>query len=220
MCYVETWDGAAPAVSGFGQVWARRDGAFSLSPTFVYPAGMARLGKVLLLEDDADVVKAVRMALARDAERVDAITQASKVTAALADDVYDVALLDMNLAPGEHSGRAGLETLDAIRAADETLSVVLMTVYGGVAIAVEALKRGACDFLLKPWRNERLLEALAAAADLTRERRAGTSLNLDRLERHAIERALARHEGNISQAAAALGLTRPALYRRMEKHGF
>ena len=45
------------------------------------------------------------------------------------------------------------------------------------------------------------------------------SLNLDVLERHAIERALARYEGNISQAAAALGLTRPALYRRMSKHG-
>ncbi len=61
---------------------------------------------------------------------------------------------------------------------------------------------------------------MAAAAVLTRARRAARdSLNLDVLERHAIERALARYEGNISQAAAALGLTRPALYRRMAKHG-
>jgi DNA-binding NtrC family response regulator len=180
---------------------------------------MSRLGRVLLLEDDADVVRAVRLALANVADRVDAVARLDEVAAALAETAYDVALLDMNLAPGEQSGHAGLAALAAIHAADETLSVVLMTVYGGVAIAVEALKSGASDFLLKPWRNERLIEALAAAAGLTRERRASADLSLDRLERHAIERALSRYDGNISQAAAALGLTRPALYRRMEKHG-
>jgi DNA-binding NtrC family response regulator len=190
-----------------------------LSVRILYAFGMGRLGRVLLLEDDADVVKAVRMALSREAEQVDAIERAEEVAAAMTGPSYDVALLDMNLAPGEHSGHAGLEALEAIRAADESLSVVLMTVYGGVALAVEALKRGAADFLLKPWRNDRLVEALAAAAGLTRDRRASADLTLDRLEKHAIERALARYDGNISQAAAALGLTRPALYRRMEKHG-
>src|SRR5579862_9556110 len=180
---------------------------------------MSRLGKVLLLEDDPDVVKAVRWALAREADGVEVVDHEGKVGPATASGAYDVALLDMNLQPGQHSGEAGLEALTAIQEADPSLSVVLMTVYGGVALAVEALKRGASDFLLKPWRNERLVEALAAAADLTRERRAGEGLNLDRMERHAIERALARYDGNISQAAAALGLTRPALYRRIEKHG-
>jgi DNA-binding NtrC family response regulator len=180
---------------------------------------MSRLGRVLLLEDDPDVAKAVRMALAREAESVDVIDRLDDVVAAVSAQSYGVALRDLNLAPGEHSGQAGLEALRAIHTADEALSVVLMTVFGGVTLAVEALKQGASDFLLKPWRNERLVEALCAAADLTHERRAGASLNLDRMERHAIERALARYEGNISQAASALGLTRPALYRRMEKHG-
>jgi DNA-binding NtrC family response regulator len=180
---------------------------------------MSRLGQVLLLEDDPDVVKAVRLALAREADGVEAISRSESVGEAMDGRSFDVALLDMNLAPGEHSGRAGLEALAAIRTADQTLSVVLMTVYGGVAIAVEALKAGASDFLLKPWRNERLVEALTAAAGLTRARRAEADLTLDRMERYAIERALARYEGNISQAAGALGLTRPALYRRMEKHG-
>jgi DNA-binding NtrC family response regulator len=179
---------------------------------------MSRLGRLLLIEDDADVVKAVRLALAPHADAVDAFERLDGA-GAVAQGRYDVALLDMNLAPGEQSGHAGIEALAAIRAADEDLSVVLMTVYGGVSLAVEALKRGASDFLLKPWRNDRLVEALSAAAELTRERRASADLSLDRLERHAIERALARYEGNISQAAAALGLTRPALYRRMEKHG-
>ncbi len=180
---------------------------------------MSRLGRLLVLDDDPDVLKAARMALAREAERVDLLVQPEGIEAALAEGAYDAVLLDMNFAPGDHSGRAGLDGLDRIQAADRSLAVVLMTVYGGVALAVEALKRGASDFVLKPWRNDRLVEALEAAVGLTRARRQGESLNLDVLERHAILRALARHDGNVSQAATALGLTRPALYRRMAKHG-
>ena len=180
---------------------------------------MSRLGNVLVLDDDPDVLKAARMALARDAGRVDTLDQPASIEAALAAGDHDAVLLDMNFAPGERSGDAGLGVLDRIRAVDPALSVVLMTVYGGVALAVEALKRGAADFVLKPWRNDRLVEALAAAAELTRSRRAGETLNLDLLERYAVQRALVRCDGNVSQAAAALGLTRPALYRRMAKHG-
>jgi transcriptional regulator of acetoin/glycerol metabolism len=74
--------------------------------------------------------------------------------------------------------------------------------------------------MLKPWRNEALAEAMRAAAELTAARRAsGAALNLEELERRAIVRALAVYDGNVSHAAAALGLTRPALYRRMERHG-
>ena len=148
------------------------------------------------------------------------VSSPEEVLPVLAAKQIDAILLDMNFAPGEHSGGAGLDMLGRIQAADPSVSVVLMTVYGGVSLAVEALKRGAADFVLKPWRNEKLIEAMAAATALTRARRAARdSMNLDVLERHAIERALARYEGNISQAAAALGLTRPALYRRMSKHG-
>ena len=181
---------------------------------------MGRLGKVLVLDDDPDVLTSARLALAREAEQVDVLGAPEGIEDRLASQSYDAVLLDMNFAPGEHSGGAGLDVLARVQAADGALSVVLMTVYGGVSLAVEALKRGAVDFVLKPWRNANLVEAVAAAADLTRSRRAGESLlNLDHLERHAIQRALARYDGNISQAAAALGLTRPALYRRIAKHG-
>ena len=94
-----------------------------------------------------------------------------------------------------------------------------MTAYGGVQVAVEALKRGAADFVLKPWKNERLVEALGVAMDLTEARRSTRGATLDDLERDAIRQALADHGGNISKAAAALGVTRPALYRKIEKHG-
>lgn len=173
---------------------------------------------LLIVDDDPDVLKAAAAALARVADRVE--------SAAIPDGVaerapaFDAVLLDMNFAVGARDGAAGLDTLDRLQAADPALSVVLMTTYGGVALAVQALKRGAADFVLKPWRNEALADTLRAAMALTAERRAtGRALNLDELEKRAIERALTLYEGNVSHAAVALGLTRPALYRRMERHG-
>ena len=126
----------------------------------------------------------------------------------------------MNFAPGARSGDEGLATLGRLREADPPLSVVLMTTWGGVALAVEGLRRGASNFVLKPWRNAALVEIMSEAAALTRRLRAdATALNLEDLERRAIEKALAIYDGNVSHAAAALGLTRPALYRRMARHG-
>lgn len=172
----------------------------------------------LLVDDDPDVLKAAAAALAREAGRIDIATSPEGLAERA--QLYDAVLLDMNFVPGERDGAAGLDILDRLHAADPALSVVLMTTYGGVALAVQALKRGAADFVLKPWRNEALADAMRVAAASTAERRAsGAALNLDELERRAIERALALYDGNVSHAATALGLTRPALYRRMERHG-
>ena len=172
----------------------------------------------MIVDDDPDVLQAAAMALARAAPRIDTATSPDGLEETA--HAYAAVLLDMNFALGERSGAAGLSCLDRLKAADPALSVVLMTTYGGVALAVEALKRGAVDFVLKPWRNEMLVEVMRAAAALTAERRlAMAALNLDELERRAIVRALALHDGNVSHAATALGLSRPALYRRMAHHG-
>jgi len=175
-------------------------------------------GAFLIVDDDPDVLKAAATALARDAGRVD--LAASPDGLGEQAHLYDAVLLDMNFAAGARDGAEGLDSLAQLQAADPALSVVLMTTFGGVALAVEALKRGAADFVLKPWRNEALVQSMRAAAELTVQRRAsGAALNLDDLERRAIVRALSVYDGNVSHAAAALGLTRPALYRRMERHG-
>ena len=172
----------------------------------------------MIVDDDPDVLQAAAMALGRAASRTDTATSPDGLPERAS--AYAAVLLDMNFAVGQRSGAAGLSVLDQLKAADPALSVVLMTTYGGVALAVEALKRGAVDFVLKPWRNEMLVEVMRAAATLTAERRASNAqLNLDDLERRAIVRALALHDGNVSHAAAALGLSRPALYRRMAHHG-
>jgi DNA-binding NtrC family response regulator len=178
---------------------------------------VAKTLSFLVVDDDPDVLKAAAMALAGDGARV--TTQSSPEDVVAAAREHDAVLLDMNFAVGARNGREGFDALAALNAAEPELSVVLMTTYGGVSLAVDALKRGAVDFVLKPWRNEALTQSLRTAAALTAERRAGAALNLDALEKRAIERALSLYDGNISRAAQALGLTRPALYRRMERHG-
>jgi DNA-binding NtrC family response regulator len=123
----------------------------------------------------------------------------------------------MNFSRGNRSGEEGLSAFNTIRAADPTLSVVFMTAFGGVALAVESLKRGAQDFLLKPWRNDALLTAVTEATNRTRTIRQCSTL--ESMEISTITAALEAHGGNIAQAAATLGLSRQTLYRRMAKHG-
>lgn len=180
---------------------------------------MEQKGSVLIVEDDQDVARAARVALAPLVQQVQTISSAHELEAQLAAGELDAVLLDMNFVAGTRSGQEGLAALSRIRAVDRHLSVVLMTAFGGVSLAVEALKHGAVDFVLKPWRNEKLIEAVMAAIELTRSKRSADTLDLEAIERATIARALALHRGNISQAAATLGLTRPALYRRMSKHG-
>jgi two-component system response regulator RegA len=174
---------------------------------------------ILVLDDDPDVALAARYALAGLVPRVEAAASLDGLETSLGAGRFAAILLDMNFVAGESAGRAGLDGLARIHAADPTLAVVLMTAYGGVQLAVEALKRGAVDFVLKPWKNERLIEALSGAVAITHARRAARGATLDDLEREAIRRALADHAGNISKAAEQLGVTRPALYRKIDKHG-
>ena len=176
-------------------------------------------GGVLIVEDDPDVRRSARIALAARFGRIELLESTDGLEERLAAQAFDVVLLDMNFVSGERSGAAGLNGLGRVHAFDPTLAVVLMTAYGGVALAVQSLKQGAVDFVLKPWANDKLVAAVTAAAAIPQSRRKAATLQLDALERNAIERALARREGNISSAATALGLSRAALYRRMSKHG-
>ena len=178
------------------------------------------VGPILVMDDDPDVLHAARLALKAEATCVETATGFAALETLLKASHFDVVLLDMNFALGDQSGREGLDGLGRIQAVDPALSVVLMTAYGALSLAIEALKRGGADFVLKPWRNDKLVAAVRAAAVRTREaRRVEAAFDLDAVERAAIQRALEHHTGNISRAAAALGLTRAALYRRMAKHG-
>jgi DNA-binding NtrC family response regulator len=176
-------------------------------------------GAILVIEDDSDVRRSARVALMPHVERVELVESPDRLEDLLIPSTFDVLLLDMNFVTGERSGQSGLNALSRAHAVDSTLAVVLMTAYGGVSLAVDALKQGGTDFILKPWRNDKFIAAVTAAVQVTQSRRLAETLQLDALERNAIERALARHDGNISAVATALGLSRGALYRRITKHG-
>ena len=178
---------------------------------------METLPSLLIVDDDADVLEAAQLALWDHAALIDAADSLSAAEACLRETAYDCVLLDMNFAAGRRSGAEGIDALDRINAVDPTVSVVMMTAYGAVTLAVSSLKAGAHDFLLKPWKNDALIAAVAAAAARTRASRAPTTLGA--LERSALVETLQRNKGNLTQTARALGLSRPALYRRMAKHG-
>ena len=182
-----------------------------------YHPTMHALGTILVIDDDPDVVEAAQLALASHAARVDGATSLDGLAASVETTPYDCVLLDMNFAAGRRGGAEGLEALAVLKAADPTLAIVLMTAYGTVSLAVHGLKLGASDFLLKPWRNDALVAAVRSAAARTHAARA--PVTLDSMERATIERALDVSAGNVAQAAVSLGLSRPALYRRMAKHG-
>jgi DNA-binding NtrC family response regulator len=178
---------------------------------------VALLPPLLIVDDDSDVRDAAQLALSDHVTRSEGISSPNLMARSLVPGRFGCLLLDMNFVAGNRSGAEGLDALDMARALDPTLAVVLMTAFGGVSLAVEAVKRGAHDFMLKPWRNDDLIAAVTSASAATEAARKGRSLA--DLEREAIERSLSQAGGNVARAAAILGLSRPALYRRMAKHG-
>src|ERR1043165_3873444 len=89
------------------------------------------------------------------------------VLAASANEDFDAAVIDLNYARDTTSGREGMDLLARLQALDATLPVIVMTAWGSVEGAVEAIRRGARDYIQKPWDNTRLLATLAAQLDLS-----------------------------------------------------
>lgn len=188
---------------------------------------------ILVIDDDPDVLTAARLLLRQYFGKVLTIGDPNDIPAMMAAERIDVFLLDMNFVIGRNRGIEGLDYLEQIKVIDADAVVVLMTAFGDLNTAVQAMREGAADFVLKPWQNEKLVATLSVAAELRRTRATVSSLgvarrasdpkteslNLEASERRMIALALDEAQGNISHAAAALGITRAALYRRKEKFG-
>lgn len=128
-------------------------------------------GTALIIDDDADVALSARLLLQPLFGRVVTAADPAAIPALMAAHDPDVILLDMNFSRGASSGAEGFKALEAIRAREPQAVVVVITAYGGVNIAVEAMKRGATDFVTKPWDNDRLVATVTAAAALRASRR-------------------------------------------------
>jgi DNA-binding NtrC family response regulator len=118
---------------------------------------------ILILDDDTDVACAAQMLLRRRHGRVATLDDPARLPALLAAGVPDVVLLDLNFTPGRIDGAEGLAVLDRLRALAHPPAVIALTAYADVPLAVEALKRGAGDFITKPWDNTRLIAAVEGA---------------------------------------------------------
>lgn len=111
---------------------------------------------ILFVDDDPDIQSAAKLLFARHGFRVIAARDTLQAQAILTSDAIDLALLDLNYAPGARDGAEGLALLTEIHALHPDLPVIVVTGHSGVAIAVAAMRAGASDFIMKPWNNERL----------------------------------------------------------------
>jgi DNA-binding NtrC family response regulator len=115
---------------------------------------------LLILDDDTDVAYAARMLLRRRHAAVSTLDDPARLDALLRADAPDLVLLDLNFTPGRVDGAEGLAVLDRLQALARPPAVIVLTAYADVPLAVEALKRGAADFITKPWDNARLVAAV------------------------------------------------------------
>lgn len=128
-------------------------------------------GRVLVVDDDSDVLQAARLFLKQHVASVETEKDPNSISTLLRNNSYDLILLDMNFTDDVSSGEEGFFWLDKILEIDPSIAVILITAYGDVDKAVRAVKAGATDFVLKPWQNEKLLATVSSALKLTNSRR-------------------------------------------------
>src|SRR5262245_32887825 len=149
--------------------------------------------RILVADDDADVLHALKLLLSGERYGVETASSPAGVMAAVESSDFDAALLDLNYARDTTSGREGMELVARLRALDPTLPVIVMTAWGSVEGAVEAVRSGARDYIEKPWNNARLLATLQSQLELSRALRQGRRLELENrlLRRDGVPRMIA-----------------------------
>jgi two-component system response regulator RegA len=188
---------------------------------------VASARSILLLDDDPDVGIAAQLLLQHRVAPVICLRRPAELIAAIQRLRPELLLLDLNFGAGRTDGAQGLRLLDEVRSRPQAPAVVVLTAYAQIDLAVLALKRGAYDFITKPWDNVRLVATCREALECTRldpnpqtdNQPAAGVRSLAAQERAAVLAAVAGAQGNLSEAARVLGVSRAALYRRLEKYG-
>jgi DNA-binding NtrC family response regulator len=139
------------------------------------------MSRILIADDQADVLAALRLLLKGNRFEIETAASPAGILKAVDSQELDVVLMDLNYARDTTSGSEGLDLLSRIQAADPTLPVVVMTAWGSVDLAVEAMRRGARDFIQKPWDNARLLAVVRTQVELAEALRRGQRLEAENL---------------------------------------
>ena len=139
----------------------------------------AAVSRVLVADDQPDVLEALRLLLKGEGYHLETASSPAGIMAALDAREFDVVLMDLNYARDTTSGEEGLDLLSRIQRLDGTLPIVVMTAWGSVELAVEAMRRGARDFVQKPWDNARLLAIIRTQVELSQALRRGRRLEAE-----------------------------------------
>jgi DNA-binding NtrC family response regulator len=139
----------------------------------------ANAPRILIADDQPDVLEALRLLLKAERFHSETVTSPNAVIGALRAKDFDLLLIDLNYTQDTTSGQEGLDLLTRVQQTDPTLPVVVMTAWGTVEVAVEAMRRGARDFVQKPWENARLLAVLHTQIELSRALREGKRLEAE-----------------------------------------
>ena len=135
--------------------------------------------RILIADDQQDVLEALRLLLKAEGYAIDAVTSPGAVLSALDQKEFDVLLMDLNYTRDTTSGQEGFDLLTKVQSVDSMLPVVVMTAWGSVDVAVEAMRRGAKDFVQKPWDNARLLAIIRTQMELSAALRRGQRLEAE-----------------------------------------
>jgi DNA-binding NtrC family response regulator len=154
--------------------------------------------RILIADDQTDVLEALRLLLKPDGYEIETVTSPQDCLRSLEKREYDLVLIDLNYTRDTTSGEEGLELLSKIQEIDALLPVIVMTAWGSVQLAVEAMRRGARDFITKPWENERLLPLVRTQMDLAKA--------LKRQQRLEAENMLLRDDSGITMIARSAAM--------------
>jgi DNA-binding NtrC family response regulator len=155
--------------------------------------------RILIADDQVDVLAALSLLLKGERFQIESASSPAGVLKAMDSQEFDVVLIDLNYARDTTSGSEGLDLLSKIRAVDPSLPVVVMTAWGSVDLAVEAMRRGARDFIQKPWDNARLLAILRTQVELAQALRRGSRLEAENI---ALRDSVSENANDIPQIVA------------------
>ena len=127
-----------------------------------------RPSRILIADDQSDVLEALRLMLKGRGFEIVTARSVSEILSAVETRALDAVLMDLNYSRDTTSGMEGLDILPRLQAADHTMAVIVMTAWGSVDSAVEAMRRGAWDYIEKPWDNSRLLTTVNSQLELSR----------------------------------------------------
>lgn len=168
---------------------------------------------ILLIDDDTVFVQSLARSLQRKGLHALTAVDARQALSIVANEKVERVVLDLNL-----NGESGLQVLQKLLQAQPGLRIIMLTAYASVATAVDAIKRGAINYLCKPVTANELLAAFSEEeSQPTTAPEALEAVSLDRLEWEHIQRLLVEHQGNISATARALNMHRRTLQRKLQK---